>query len=94
MTSPPPSATPSPPIVSNDFRVVLAMLLIGFAIFMGWMAAWIELRQKTFTMPTLGEDALILVPMVLGFATLLPQTVTFLVATVKPILPSWGRRDT
>lgn len=104
-TPPPPAPPPIPPaaaarrsttstrIVTNDFRIVISTVFIGFAMFIAWLLVWVELKQKTFTAPTVAEDALVLVPMVLGFTSLFPSTVTFLVTTLKPILPSWGRKD-
>jgi hypothetical protein len=88
-----PNTTNTAPIISKDFQIVLAMIFIGFGIFMGWMAAWVQVRQRVFTPPTVGEDVLILLPLMAGFAALLPQTVSFLANLAGTVKLPFGRRD-
>ena len=68
-------------------RGLIATILLGFSGL--WGTAIV--RQKD---PLTWVDAVMtMVPLILGVAAAIPATITFVVTTVKPILPSWGRHD-
>jgi hypothetical protein len=73
---------------SPVFRYVLSTILLLFA--MGWATLLIVKKQT----PSTVDGAVILVPLILGVAGLSQATISFVVTTIKPILSSWGRRDT
>ena len=72
---------------SPFFRYLLSTILLLFA--MGWATLLIYQKET----PSTVDGAIILVPLILGVAGLSQATISFVVTTVKPLIPSWGRRD-
>lgn len=72
---------------SPVFRYLLSAILLVFA--MGWATLLIWQKET----PSTVDGAIILVPLILGVAGLSQATISFVVTTIKPIIPTWGRRD-
>lgn len=91
MTTPPPTITTTTastvpvPVGSPFFRYLLSSILLLFA--MGWGTLLIWQKQT----PSTVDGAIILIPLVLGVAGLSQSTISFVVTTVKPLVPRWGR---
>ncbi len=69
------------------FRYLLGLLCITFACGMAILSVW----QKEPVNTALA--AIVLVPLVLGFASLSETTFTFVVTILKPFVPRFGPRD-
>ena len=72
---------------SAFFRYLLSTILLIFA--MGWATLLIWQKET----PSTVDGAIILVPLILGVAGLSQATISFVVTTIKPLIPTWGRRD-
>ncbi len=95
MTIPPPpqadqlraSRTTVVKVGNPSFRYLLGLLLITFACGMAILSAW---QKEPVNVPL---AAIVLVPLVLGFASLSETTFTLVVTTLKPLVPRWGDKS-
>lgn len=92
MTAIPPTMPPTLTIVPTTkpvgnpfFRYLVGTLFIAFAMAMGLLLAYF--KQPITTV----DGALILVPLVLGFASVSESTLNFVLTKAQPLVP-WNRR--
>lgn len=83
---PPPAAPPSGRL-SPVARYLVAAILLGFA--GSWGYETFEQKDP----PTWVDAALVLVPLLFAVAAAVPATFTFVISTVKPLVPHFGHGD-
>lgn len=69
------------------FRYVLGLLLITFAFGMAILSVWQKEPLNT------ALAAIVLVPFLLGFASMSETTFTFVVTSLKPFVPRFGDKS-
>lgn len=90
MTAPTPDApqirasTTTVKVGNPAFRYLLGLLLITFAFGMAILSVWQKEPLNT------ALAAIVLVPFLLGFASMSETTFTFVVTSLKPFVPRFG----